>query len=223
MGLLENSLYRQFVQHNNVLLKNIEIFHLYELDGISSNIMKKDGHKGVGVFWLQQAQDSICLDRIAQQLFDSVGKSIFDESFKQWEGMIELLGSESKPVGGLEFLHKYKDFKKSLQNVSGGKSIELARQAVGSLMLLTRTEYLHSKGFLHRDIKTDYFLMGLGKKANQVNKKWDKTEQQPTIAPMQSHFNTLSEESELNKKKDDDVSVTANVATQKHLHQIQRI
>ncbi|XP_027931263.1 nuclear pore complex protein NUP85-like isoform X5 [Vigna unguiculata] len=93
MGLLENSLYRQFVQHNNVLLKNIEIFHLYELDGISSNIMK------------------------------------------QWEGMIELLGSESKPVGGLEFLHKYKDFKESLQKVSGGKSTELARQVVGSLML----------------------------------------------------------------------------------------
>ncbi|QCD93028.1 nuclear pore complex protein Nup85 [Vigna unguiculata] len=134
MGLLENSLYRQFVQHNNVLLKNIEIFHLYELDGISSNIMK-DGHKGVGVFWLQQAQDSICLDRIAQQLFDSVGKSIFDESFKQWEGMIELLSSESKPVGGLEFLHKYKDFKESLQKVSGGKSTKLARQVVGSLML----------------------------------------------------------------------------------------
>ncbi|XP_027931260.1 nuclear pore complex protein NUP85-like isoform X2 [Vigna unguiculata] len=65
MGLLENSLYRQFVQHNNVLLK-------------------------------------------------------------QWEGMIELLGSESKPVGGLEFLHKYKDFKESLQKVSGGKSTELA-------------------------------------------------------------------------------------------------
>ncbi|QCD78482.1 nuclear pore complex protein Nup85 [Vigna unguiculata] len=74
MGLLENSLYRQFVQHNNVLLK-------------------------------------------------------------QWEGMIELLGSESKPVGGLEFLHKYKDFKESLQKVSGGKSTELARQVVGSLML----------------------------------------------------------------------------------------
>ncbi|TKY58298.1 Nuclear pore complex protein NUP85 [Spatholobus suberectus] len=145
MGLLENLLYRQSVQHNDVLLKNIEICRLYELNHISSNIMKiagvyhwKHGHKGAGVFWLQQAQDASCLDRIAQQLFDSVGKSISDESFKQWEGMIELLGSESKPAGGLEFLHKYRDFKKYLQKVSGVKSTDVARQAVDSLILLMK-------------------------------------------------------------------------------------
>jgi len=35
--------------------------------------------------------------------------SHFDNPYvlQQWEGLIELLGSESKPAGGLEFLHKY--------------------------------------------------------------------------------------------------------------------
>lgn len=41
----------------------------------------KHGRKGSGVFWLQQAQDEVRLNRIAQQLFDVVGKSISDESF----------------------------------------------------------------------------------------------------------------------------------------------
>lgn len=42
----------------------------------------KHGRKGCGVFWLQQARDEVRLSRIAQHLFDSVGKSISDESFK---------------------------------------------------------------------------------------------------------------------------------------------
>lgn len=42
----------------------------------------KHGRKGCGVFWLRQARDEVRLSKIAQQLFDSVGKSISDESFK---------------------------------------------------------------------------------------------------------------------------------------------
>ncbi|CAA2993384.1 casein kinase 1 3 [Olea europaea subsp. europaea] len=34
--------------------------------------------------------------------------------------------------------------------------------------MITRIEFVHAKGFLHRDIKPDNFLMGLGRKSNQV-------------------------------------------------------
>ncbi|WMV42539.1 hypothetical protein MTR67_035924 [Solanum verrucosum] len=40
IGLLENLLYKQPVQHSQILLKSIEICRLYELDTINSNIMR---------------------------------------------------------------------------------------------------------------------------------------------------------------------------------------
>ncbi|XP_058222652.1 nuclear pore complex protein NUP85 isoform X2 [Rhododendron vialii] len=126
MALLKILLYKQPMHHNQILLKIAGVHHW------------KHGKKGSGVFWLQQARDEIRLSTIAQQLFDFVGKSISEESFKQWEGLIELLGSESRIAGGLEFLHKYRDFKRSLQQVHDGIATNSAQKAAESLILLMK-------------------------------------------------------------------------------------
>ncbi|GJN17698.1 hypothetical protein PR202_gb04788 [Eleusine coracana subsp. coracana] len=98
----------------------------------------KHGRKGDGVYWFQQAHDKVRLDRIAQQLFERIGKSVTDDSFKQWEGLLELLGSDIGSAGGLEFLHRYRDFKRSLQQAQEGRTGEAAPQTAEFLIQLMR-------------------------------------------------------------------------------------
>jgi len=36
------------------------------------------------------------------------------------------------------------------------------------LQMIGRVEYVHNKNFIHRDIKPDNFLMGIGRHCNKV-------------------------------------------------------
>lgn len=61
-------------------------------------------------------------------------------------------------------------FGQSLEDlfVNNGRRFDLKTTLMVGIQMIERIEYTHSKGYLHRDIKPDNFVIGRGKKSSRV-------------------------------------------------------
>eukprot|EP00249_Psilotum_nudum_P015814 c25530_g1_i3 orf=409-2625(-) len=156
LGLLENLLFTQPVSRQyRLAFKVLEVCRTYELWEAAKIIMRvigvhiwKHGRKGAGIVWLQQADDDMLLSAIADELLDmvTVESTPHGDRLQQCESLIDLLGSDVEGLGGLSFLHKYRDFKLALNNFREVQSKEkgnqklatVGREAVDYLMQLMK-------------------------------------------------------------------------------------
>ncbi|CAE8642533.1 unnamed protein product, partial [Polarella glacialis] len=100
--------------------------------------------------------------------------------------------SSSPSIRGVQDLQdprrRRRPAKRALLWRGGAATASWSSIAWGLPSRISSAEYMHAKNFLHRDIKPDNFLIGQGKKANQVHvidfglsKKYRKSQTHPHI------------------------------------------
>lgn len=107
--------------------------HWHFIEQITGMHHWKHAKKGSGVFWLQQAQDDVRLNRIALQLFEFVGKSVSDDSFK-----VNFLMRKSINLNAFSLIWT--------EDISGGKRFGCIYETFGWVDNVLYSFYLDSNG-----------------------------------------------------------------------------
>ncbi|CAL8085421.1 unnamed protein product [Orchesella dallaii] len=91
-----------------------------------------------------------------------------------WEG-----GGEQDGIPNVKYFGKQGEFNVMVMELLGpsiedlfnrcGRQFTLKTVIMLALQMILRVEYVHSKNYIHRDIKPGNFLMGVGKKSHKVH------------------------------------------------------